>query len=162
MPGSHRIAALALFFVVPAVAAQAPLHQRIDGAIAAATPDYFDFQRFSHGDFVGALAETLTAESVTRVLYPDDSTTQGQGLRFVQEFFLVACSVGDLIRRFRRANADWNLLPDKAAIQLNDTHPSMAVPELMRILLDEAKMSWDQAWELTRRTLAYTLSLIHI
>ena len=123
---------------------------------AAATPDYFDFQKFSHGDFVGALAETLTAESVTRVLYPDDSTTQGQGLRFVQEFFLVACSLGDLIRRFRCANTDWNLLPDKAAIQLNDTHPSMAVPELMRILLDEAKMGWDQAWDLTRRTLAYT------
>jgi starch phosphorylase len=123
---------------------------------AAATPDYFDFQRFSHGDFVGALAETLTAESVTRVLYPDDSTTQGQGLRFVQEFFLVACSLGDLIRRFRRANADWNLLPEKAAIQLNDTHPSMAVPELMRILLDDAKMDWDQAWKLTQRTLGYT------
>ena len=123
---------------------------------AAATPDYFDFQKFSHGDFVGALAETLTAESVTRVLYPDDSTTQGQGLRFVQEFFLVACSLADLIRRFRRANADWNLLPEKAAIQLNDTHPSMAVPELMRILLDEAKMGWDQAWDLTQRTLAYT------
>jgi len=123
---------------------------------AAATPDYFDFQKFSHGDFVGALAETLTAESVTRVLYPDDSTTQGQGLRFVQEFFLVACSLGDLIRRFRRANADWNLLPEKAAIQLNDTHPSMAVPELMRILLDDAKMDWDQAWKLTQRTLGYT------
>ena len=123
---------------------------------AAATPDYFDFQKFSHGDFVGALAETLTAESVTRVLYPDDSTTQGQGLRFVQEFFLVACSLGDLIRRFRRTNADWNLLPEKAAIQLNDTHPSMAVPELMRVLLDDAKMGWDQAWDLTQRTLAYT------
>jgi glycogen phosphorylase len=123
---------------------------------AAATPDFFDFQRFSHGDFVGALAETLTAESVTRVLYPDDSTTQGQGLRFVQEFFLVACSLGDLIRRFRRANTDWNLLPDKAAIQLNDTHPSMAVPELMRILLDDATLGWDQAWDLTQRTLAYT------
>ncbi|HEV3299102.1 MAG TPA: glycogen/starch/alpha-glucan phosphorylase, partial [Planctomycetaceae bacterium] len=123
---------------------------------AAAAPDYFDFQEFSHGHFVGALAETLTAESLTRVLYPDDSTAQGQGLRFIQEFFLVACSLGDLIRRFRRANTDWNLLPDKVAIQLNDTHPSMAVPELMRILLDDAHLSWDEAWDLTRRTLAYT------
>jgi starch phosphorylase len=123
---------------------------------AAAAPDYFDFQQFSHGHFVGALAETLTAESVTRVLYPDDSTTQGQGLRFIQEFFLVACSLGDLVRRFRRANTDWNRLPEKVAIQLNDTHPSMAVPELMRILLDEANLGWDQAWDLTRRTLAYT------
>ena len=123
---------------------------------AAGTPDYFDFQQFSRGDFVGALAETLTAESLTRVLYPDDSTSMGQGLRFLQEYFLVACSLGDLIRRFRRSNSDWNTLPDKAAIQLNDTHPTMAVPELMRILLDEAHLGWDQAWGLTQRTLAYT------
>ncbi len=123
---------------------------------AAATPDYFDFQEFSKGDFVGALAETLAAESLTRVLYPDDSTSQGQGLRFVQEYFLVACSLADLVRRFRRGNADWSALPEKVAIQLNDTHPAMAVPELMRILLDEAHLGWDQAWDLTRRTLAYT------
>jgi starch phosphorylase len=123
---------------------------------AAAAPDYFDFQRFSHGDFVGALAETLEAESLTRVLYPDDSTSMGQGLRFVQEYFLVACSLADLVRRFRRTNDDWNALPEKAAIQLNDTHPSMSVPELMRILLDDAKLGWDQAWDLTQRTLAYT------
>src|SRR5467141_3876702 len=123
---------------------------------AAAAPDYFDFQAFSQGDFVAALAETLAAESLTRVLYPDDSTPQGQGLRFVQEYFLVACSLADLIRRFRRANADWNELPEKAAIQLNDTHPSLAVPELMRILLDEAGLEWDTAWDLTQRSLAYT------
>jgi starch phosphorylase len=123
---------------------------------AAGTPDYFDFQQFSRGDFVGALAETLTAESLTRVLYPDDSTSMGQGLRFLQEYFLVACSLGDLIRRFRRGNSDWNALPEKAAIQLNDTHPTMAVPELMRILLDEAHLGWDNAWDLTQRTLAYT------
>ena len=123
---------------------------------AAAAHDYFNFQEFSHGDFVGALAETLEAESLTRVLYPDDSTTQGQGLRFVQEYFLVACSLADLVRRFRRSNTDWNELPDRVAIQLNDTHPTMAVPELMRILLDEALLPWDLAWDLTRRTLAYT------
>jgi starch phosphorylase len=123
---------------------------------AAGAPDYFDFQRFSHGDFVGALAETLTADSITRVLYPDDSTAMGKGLRFVQEYFLVACSLADLLRRFNRRNANWADLPEKAAIQLNDTHPSLAVPELMRILLDEAKLGWDVAWDITRRTLAYT------
>jgi starch phosphorylase len=123
---------------------------------AAAAPDYFDFQEFSHGDFVGAVAEALTAESLTRVLYPDDSTSMGQGLRFVQEYFLVACSLADLIRRFRRSNADWDALPDKVAIQLNDTHPTMAVPELMRILLDDAHLGWDKAWDLTQRALAYT------
>ena len=123
---------------------------------AAAAPDFFDFQAFSAGDFVSALAERLTAESLTRVLYPDDSTSMGQGLRFVQEYFLVACSLADLVRRFRRSNADWSELPDKVAIQLNDTHPSLAVPELMRILLDEARLGWDQACDLTRQTLAYT------
>ncbi|MCI0498773.1 MAG: glycogen/starch/alpha-glucan phosphorylase [Planctomycetales bacterium] len=123
---------------------------------AAAAPDYFDFQQFSSGDFVGALAETLTAESLTRVLYPDDSTSMGQGLRFVQEYFLVACSLADLVRRFRSNNTDWNALDEKAAIQLNDTHPAMAVAELMRILLDEAHLGWDQAWAVTQRTLAYT------
>src|SRR5262245_25053932 len=123
---------------------------------AAAAHDYFDFQEFSSGDFVGALAETLQAESLTRVLYPDDHTSMGQRLRFVQEYFLVACSLADLIRRFRASNADWSLLPEKVAIQLNDTHPTLAVPELLRILLDDAHLGWEDAWDLTRRTLAYT------
>jgi len=123
---------------------------------AAAAPDYFDFQEFSRGDFVEALAGTLAAGNLTRVLYPDDSTIRGQRLRFVQEYFLVACSLADLVRRFRRSNADWNTLPEKVAIQLNDTHPTMAVPELMRILLDDAHLGWDQAWGLTQRTLGYT------
>jgi starch phosphorylase len=123
---------------------------------AAAAPDYFDFQKFGGGDFIGALAQTLEAESLTRVLYPDDSTSKGQGLRFVQEYFLVACSLADLVRRFRQTNSDWSELPEKAAIQLNDTHPTLAVPELMRILLDDAHLGWDQAWDLTRRTLGYT------
>jgi starch phosphorylase len=123
---------------------------------AAAAPDYFDFEKFGTGDFVGALGETLQAESLTRVLYPDDSTTKGQGLRFLQEYFLVACSMADLVRRFQRYNADWEKLPEKAAIQLNDTHPSMSVPELMRILLDDVHLGWDQAWDLTKKTFGYT------
>jgi glycogen phosphorylase len=123
---------------------------------AASSPDFFDFQAFSHGEFVSALAGTLAAKSLTRVLYPDDSTTRGQHLRFVQEYFLVACSLADLIRRFRRSNSEWSLLPERAAIQLNDTHPAIAVPELLRILLDDAHLGWDEAWDLTRRTLAYT------
>ncbi len=122
----------------------------------AASEHHFEFEKFSHGDFVGALAETLAAESLTRVLYPDDSTARGQGLRFVQEFFLVATSLGDIVRRFRRRNDDWTELPSKVAIQLNDTHPSMAVPELMRILLDDAGLQWETAWDLTTRTIAFT------
>jgi starch phosphorylase len=123
---------------------------------AAAAPDYFDFDEFSQGDFVSAMVHTLTAQSLTRVLYPNDSTRQGLALRFVQEYFLVACSLADIVRRFRQLGNEWSALPDKVAIQLNDTHPSIAVAELMRILLDEAQLPWDQAWDLTRRTLAFT------
>jgi starch phosphorylase len=123
---------------------------------AAAAPDYFDFQEFSSGDFVAALAESLAAESTTRVLYPDDSTSLGQALRFAQEYFLVASSLADLVRRFRHRNEDWSTLPEKVAIQLNDTHPALAVPELMRILVDDAHLDWEQAWSITQKTLAYT------
>lgn len=122
----------------------------------AASPDFFDFGEFSTGDFVGALVDRMAAETVTRVLYPDDSTIEGQGLRFLQEYFLVCCSLADIVGRFRRTNGDWHALPDKVAIQLNDTHPAMAVAELMRILLDQAGLGWDDAWRLTVGTLAYT------
>lgn len=123
---------------------------------AAGTPEGFDFRSFGAGEFVSALAQRLTAETLTRVLYPDDSTSMGQGLRFVQEYFLVACSLADIVRRFRSNNTDWRLLPQKAAIQLNDTHPSLAVAELMRVLLDDAHLGWDDAWDLTKACLAYT------
>ncbi len=123
---------------------------------AASTPNYFNFEAFNKGDFVSALAETLSAESLTRVLYPDDSTNAGQGLRFVQEYFLVACSLADLVRRFQRNNQNWSAFPEKAAIQLNDTHPALAVAELMRILLDQIHLGWDEAWHITTKTLSYT------
>ena len=115
------------------------------------------FSEFSGGDFVArvgrnARGRVADACALSRRLH----SPWGQGLRFLQEYFLVACSLGDLVRRFRRGNTDWNALPEKVAIQLNDTHPTMAVPELMRILLDDAHLGWDQAWDLTQRTLAYT------
>jgi starch phosphorylase len=122
----------------------------------AASPEFFDFGEFSSGDFVGAIVDRVAAETVTRVLYPDDSTVAGQALRFIQEYFLVCCSLADIVARFRRTNDDWRLLPDKVAIQLNDTHPAMAVAELMRILLDQGGLGWDEAWDLTVGTLAYT------
>lgn len=122
----------------------------------AVTGTNFKFGEFSSGDFFGAVSDQVMAESVTRVLYPDDSTPRGRSLRFLQEYFLVRCSLGDIIRRFRNRGNEWATLPDKVAIQLNDTHPAMAVPELMRTLLDEAKFGWEQAWDLTVRTLAYT------
>jgi glycogen phosphorylase len=124
---------------------------------SAAAPTSFDFAEFSHGDFVGAVMGNIAAESLTRVLYPDDSTEAGRTLRFLQEYFLVSCSLQDIVSRFHHGDpAGWSTLPDHVAIQLNDTHPSLAVAELMRILLDEAHLGWDEAWHLSVRTLAYT------
>ena len=123
---------------------------------AAAAPDFFNFEEFSHGDFVEAFTQTLGAETLTRVLYPDDSRVMGQGLRLLQEYFLVACSMADAVRRFQRSNQDWRLFAEKVAIQMNDTHPALAVPELMRILVDQVHLEWDEAWQITKNTLAYT------
>ena len=109
----------------------------------AATADVFDFGQFSGGDFFGAVADRVMAETVTRVLYPDDSTPRGRSLRFIQEYFLVRSSLAYIIRRFRHRGNEWQQLPEKVAIQLNDTQPAMAVAELMRILLDEARLGWD-------------------
>jgi starch phosphorylase len=124
---------------------------------AAAAPKSFDFAEFSHGDFVGAVIGNVAAESLTRVLYPDDSTAAGRTLRFMQEYFMVSCSLQDIVARFHKEDGgDWSALPNRVAIQMNDTHPALAVAELMRILLDEAHLGWTDAWDLTVRTLAYT------
>jgi starch phosphorylase len=123
---------------------------------AAAAPDYFNFEEFSHGDFVEAFTQTLSAETLTRVLYPDDSQFRGQALRLMQEYFLVACSLADAVRRFKRSNSDWNAFSEKVAMQMNDTHPALSVAELMRILIDQEHLAWDEAWHITQNTLAYT------
>jgi len=123
---------------------------------AAAAPESFDFAEFSQGDFAGAVLQNVAAESLTRVLYPDDSTEAGRALRFLQQYFMVSCSLQDIIARFSKNGGDWPGLPDHVAIQMNDTHPALAVAELMRILLDQAKLPWEQAWDITLRTLAYT------
>ena len=124
---------------------------------AAAAPESFDFAEFSHGDFADAVIQNVAAESLTRVLYPDDSTVAGRSLRFLQQYFMVSCSLQDIVSRFRKNDkSNWSALPDLVAIQMNDTHPALSVTELMRILLDQAKLPWDQAWNMTVRTLAYT------
>jgi starch phosphorylase len=124
---------------------------------AATAPHSFDFAEFSHGDFAGAVIQNVAAESLTRVLYPDDSTEAGRALRFLQQYFMVSCTLQDIISRFRKKEgANWSSLPDRVAIQMNDTHPALAVAELMRILLDQAHLPWDRAWDITVRTLAYT------
>ena len=116
----------------------------------------FDWDVFNAGGYVDAQAEKSQAETVSKVLYPNDETEAGKELRLIQQYFFCACSVKDILRRFKRANGDWSLLPEKVAIQLNDTHPTIAIPELMRILVDEERLEWDFAWSLCQQTFAYT------
>ena len=123
---------------------------------AAVAPNSLDFAEFSQGGFAGAVLQSVAAESITRVLYPDDSTLAGRALRFLQQYFLVSCSLQDIIARLREDGTDWSKLPDRVAIQMNDTHPALSVAELMRLLLDQAHLPWSEAWDLTVRTLAYT------
>jgi starch phosphorylase len=116
----------------------------------------FDIDIFNRGDYLRAVEQKIASENISRVLYPSDSAIAGKELRLVQEYFLVACAVGDIMRRFRQQHSEIELLPAKAAIQMNDTHPSLAVAELMRVLLDQYGLPFDKAWDITCRTLAYT------
>ncbi len=116
----------------------------------------FDIEIFNRGDYIRAVEQKIASENISRVLYPSDSVMSGKELRLVQEYFLVACAIGDLMRRFRQQHKNIEMLPSKVAIQMNDTHPSLAVAELMRILLDEDQLAWDDAWDITQQTLAYT------
>ncbi len=122
----------------------------------ARASEEFDFQLFDDGDYTHAVEEKVRSENISRVLYPNDNTPQGKELRLRQQYFFVACSLRDIIRRFHLRNNDWARFPDKVVIQLNDTHPVIAIPELMRILIDEEGLAWERAWEITRKTFAYT------
>lgn len=123
---------------------------------ARASRESFDLARFGVGQYVEAVDDIVKAENISKVLYPDDSTELGRELRLKQQYFLVACSLRDIIRRYRLRNSGWEGFADKVVIQLNDTHPVMAVTELMRLLVDEHGVAWDEAWTITRRTFNYT------
>lgn len=122
---------------------------------AKATRD-FDLNYFNHGDYIRACQDKSLSENISKVLYPQDNMLQGQELRLKQEYMLVSASLQDILGRFRDENNDWKLLPEKVAIQLNDTHPALAVPELMRLLMDHELLDWDEAWGITVRVFAYT------
>ena len=123
---------------------------------ARSGPESFDLGLFNAGRYAEAVEAQMRSENLTKVLYPSDSTEAGRVLRLKQQYFLVSCSLRDIIRRFRFRNSDWQAFPDKVVIQLNDTHPVLAIPELMRLLVDENGIGWEQAWSITRRTFAYT------
>jgi starch phosphorylase len=123
---------------------------------AARSSESFDMQIFNSGDFIKAVEQKVASETISKVLYPTDAVDAGKELRLVQEYFLVACSLRDALREFDRCGHAIEELPQRVAIQMNDTHPALAVAELMRILIDERQLGWEQAWSLTNATLAYT------
>lgn len=116
----------------------------------------FDFQIFNEGGYVEAVHEKAVGETISKVLYPNDKTESGKELRLVQQYFFISCSLQDILRRFFQSNSNWDELPNKAVMQLNDTHPAIAIAELMRLLIDQAHLPWEKAWAITNKTFAYT------
>jgi len=123
---------------------------------AAEAPESFDFGAFNSGDYVGAVQEKMVSETLSKVLYPNDNISQGKRLRLAQQIFFVSCSLQDMIHIMKRQGIPLTRFHEKFVIQLNDTHPSVAVAELMRLLVDEHGLDWDQAWSITTKTFAYT------
>jgi glycogen phosphorylase len=116
----------------------------------------FDLKFFNEGNYIRAVEKKMQSETISKVLYPADNVIEGKELRFKQEYFLASATVHDVIYRFKKKHADMQLLPEKVAIQLNDTHPTLAIPEMMRVLIDLENIPWEEAWEITRKTFAYT------
>ena len=124
---------------------------------SAKSPDYLNMKEFNSGNYVRAVEEKQLAEIISKVLYPEDNHTEGKELRLKQQYFLVSATIQWILKEYEnRYGADWKNLPEKAVIHINDTHPTLAIPELMRILLDEKGLGWDEAWSITQKTFAYT------
>lgn len=150
---AEEITALAYDNIIPGYGTAAAATLRLWRAHAG---DMFDLADFNKGDYFGAIEERSSIENVSRVLYPDDSTWAGRELRLRQEYFLVSASLQDIIKRHKRTHGTIDNLADKVAIHLNDTHPALAIPELMHILVDQEGFEWKKAWDMTRRIFSYT------
>ena len=123
---------------------------------SARSTEEFNLSFFNNGDYVKAYEQKTLTENISKVLYPNDNIERGRELRFKQQYFFVACSLHDILRRFKTDESDIRAFPDKVAIQLNDTHPALAISELMRIFVDDEGLEWEEAWDLTVRTFGYT------
>jgi starch phosphorylase len=123
---------------------------------SAKAAEEFDLDDFNRGEYVDAVANKVLAENLTKVLYPNDNIFEGKELRLRQQYFFISCSLQDIIRRFLSDGNRWDDFPDKVFMQLNDTHPTLVIPELMRLLVDREGIGWDQAWEITTRSTGYT------
>jgi starch phosphorylase len=149
----EEVLAMGYDMPVPGYGARTVNHIRL---WAAKSSRDFDLRRFNRGDYIAAIRDQAESESLSHVLYPDDTTSTGKALRLKQEYFFVSASLQDIMRRFFNTHEDLRKFPDKVAIQLNDTHPAIAIPELMRLLIDVHGLTWEEAWDITVRTFSYT------
>ncbi|MGB7218935.1 MAG: glycogen/starch/alpha-glucan phosphorylase [Vicinamibacterales bacterium] len=151
--GTEDVMAMAYDTPVPGYGTPTVNHMRLWSAKASRD---FNLKYFNEGNYIKAVEQRNESENLSKVLYPDDTTQMGRGLRLKQQYFFVCASLQDILRRFTTHHSSLDALPDKVAIQLNDTHPSIAIAELMRLLLDAHRLTWDRAWDITRRTFSYT------
>ncbi len=151
--GTEDVLAMAYDSIIPGYGTEVTNTLRLWSARAT---EEIDLSAFNRGNYFGAVESKNHSENVSRVLYPDDSTESGRELRLRQEYFFVSASLQDILRRYRVGHGDFEALPDKVSIHLNDTHPVLAVPELMRLLVDEQGLAWDHAWNLCQRVFSYT------
>ncbi|MCX8049168.1 MAG: glycogen/starch/alpha-glucan phosphorylase [Methylohalobius sp.] len=151
--GSEDVLALAYDVPIPGCGGQTVNNLRLWAAKASRE---FDLSYFNQGNYIQAVAEKIQSENLSKVLYPDDTTQMGRELRLRQEYFFASASVQDILAQYLKDNPELDVFPDKVAIQLNDTHPALAIPELMRLLLDQHGLSWDQAFKITVNTFSYT------
>ncbi len=151
--GAHDVLAVAFDTPIPGYKNDVVNNLRLWRASSSSA---IDLKSFNQGQYIDAVKDTQLNENISRVLYPNDKVFVGQELRLKQEFFLVAASMKDILRRFKKTNDDWRKLPEKVSIQCNDTHPNLAIPELMRVLVDEEGLNWELAWDITVKTMAYT------
>jgi starch phosphorylase len=148
-----NVMAMAYDILIPGYKCQTVNSLRLWGARST---EEFDFQHFNEGDYIQAVSEKQKNETISKVLYPNDKSIQGRELRLKQEYFFVSASLQDIIQRYKNLHSNFDLFSDKVAIQLNDTHPSLAIPELMRIFVDIEGMTWERAWDITVKTMGYT------
>jgi starch phosphorylase len=148
-----NVMAMAYDILIPGYKCQTVNSLRLWGARST---EEFDFQHFNEGDYIQAVSEKQRNETISKVLYPNDKSVQGRELRLKQEYFFVSASLQDIIQRYKNSHPNFDQFSAKVAIQLNDTHPSLAIPEMMRIFIDVEGMAWDRAWDITVKTMGYT------
>jgi starch phosphorylase len=149
----ESIMAMANDIIIPGYGNGSVINMRLWTALASQD---FDIEDFNRGDYMGSMEAKVLSENISKVLYPSDEVAQGRELRLKQQYFFVAATFQDIMRRFRKNKTDFHEFPERVAVQLNDTHPAISIPELMRLLLDEEMLGWDEAWDICVRTFAYT------